>query len=233
MVDRQRLQTVLRRLPHTLVRHYDVNHVLYQLSDDVTDVLGVLGGGVSLLEDGTMRYGTASNERVARVERLQDRFDEGPCKLAATTGSPVVVDDLRRQCDRWPRFAPPAIERGLLAVLGIPMHIDGTTLGALNIYDDRARAWSDEELDTARLLADMATATIVMTDQLRSTELLASQLQHALDSRVVIEQAKGIVARARDVDVAVAFELLRRRARSTNRKLHDLATDIVEGTTEL
>ncbi|MBW3603475.1 MAG: GAF domain-containing protein [Actinobacteria bacterium] len=117
MVDRQRLQTVLRAFPHTLVRRYDVGHVLYQLSDDVTAVLEVTGSGVSLLEEDTLRFVSATSEQVEHVERLQDHFGEGSCEHAASTASPMVVDDLRMERDRWPKFAPAAADHGLFAVL--------------------------------------------------------------------------------------------------------------------
>lgn len=109
------------------------------------------------------------------------------------------------------------------------MHLDGTTIGALNVYADDPRAWTDDEVTAARLLADMATAYIVMVDQLHSAE----QPQHALESRVIIEQAKGIIATAHDIDMSAAFELLRRHARNGNRKLHDVAAEVVDGTLRL
>jgi GAF domain-containing protein len=125
----------------------------------------------------------------------------------------MVVDDLRTQSDRWPKFAPAVVDRGLPSVLGIPMHLEGTTIGALNVYADQPRAWTDDEVNAAQPLADMATAYVVMVGQLRSAEQLAEQLQHALDSRVIIEQAKGVLATARDIDISAAFELLRRGRR--------------------
>lgn len=233
MVDHQRFQTALREFAHTLVRRYEVGDVLYRLSDDVTDVLGVAGAGVSILTDGMLRFVTATSEQVEQVERLQDHYEQGPCDEAATTATAVVVDDLRAEVDRWPKFAPAAIEHGLRAVLGIPMHLDGTSIGALNVYDDQPRSWTDDELTTAWLLADMATAYIVMVSQLQTAEQLADQLQHALDSRVVIEQAKGALARAHDIDVSTAFDLLRRHARNTQRRLHDVAGEVVAGTIRL
>ena len=233
MVDQRRFRTALGGFAHTLVRRYEIGEVLYRLSDDVTDVLGVAGSGVSILDDVVLRFVTATSEQVEEIERLQDEYGEGPCGHAAATATTTVVDDLRTEVDRWPKFAPAAIERGLPAVLAIPMHIEGTTIGALNIYDDQPRTWTAEEVSAAQLLADMATAYIVMVGQLRSAEQLAEQLQHALDSRVVIEQAKGVLARTHDTDVSEAFERLRRYARSNNRKLHDVAGEVIDGTLDV
>jgi AmiR/NasT family two-component response regulator len=119
------------------------------------------------------------------------------------------------------------------AVMGIPMHIEGRAVGALNVYHREQRLWSDEEVSVAQVLADMATAYVVMVGELRSAEQVATQLQHALDSRVIIEQAKGGLARAHDIDVSTAFERLRRYARSNHRKLHDVAAEVVAGTLQL
>jgi GAF domain-containing protein len=232
MVDQQRLQFVLREFTHTLVRHYDVGEVLYQLSDHVTDVLGVTGSGVSLLDDADV-FVTATKEQVEQVERLQQHFQEGPCGDAATTGTVAIVADLDRSADRWPKYAPSAVERGMRGVMGIPMGFDGTAIGALNVYSSEPRNWTGDEISAARLLADMATAYVVMIDRLRSAEQLAGQLRQALDSRVVIEQAKGVLARSHDIDVSEAFERLRRYARGNNRRLHDAAAEVVAGTLHL
>ena len=233
MVDQQRLQTALREFASTLVRRYELGDVLYRFSDDVTDVLGVAGSGVSILDNGVLRFETATSDTVEEIERLQDDFGEGPCKDAAETAGSVAAVDLAAFNERWPKFAPASVEAGLSAVLGIPMHLEGTTIGALNIYDAAPRPWSDEDMAAAQLLADMATAYIMMVGQLRSAEQLADQLQDALDSRVVIEQAKGALARGLDIDVSTAFELLRRHARNNQRKLHDVAAEVIEGTLRL
>lgn len=233
MVDQHRLHRALRDFAHTLVRRYDVGDVLYRLSDDVTDVLGVTGSGVSLLDDGVLRFITATSDQIEEVERLQDQYEQGACEEATTTATAIAVCDLRMETDRWPKFAVAAVEHGLSAVLGIPMHVEDTTIGALNVYHDQPRAWTDEEISAAQLLADMASAYIVMVGQLHSVEELAGQLQHALDSRIVIEQAKGVLARSHASDMSTAFEVLRRYARSNNRNLHAVAADVVDGTLEL
>jgi GAF domain-containing protein len=140
MVDQQRLQFVLREFTHTLVRRYDVGEVLYQLSDHVTDVLGVTGSGVSILDDAdVLVFVTATNEQVEQVERLQQRFQEGPCGDDAATGAAAIIADLGRSADRWPKYAPSAVERGMRGVMGIPMGFDGTAIGALNVYSSEPR----------------------------------------------------------------------------------------------
>jgi GAF domain-containing protein len=229
MVDHRQLHAALRDFAHTLVRGYAVGDVLYRLSDDITEVLGVAGSGVSLLDGDDLVFVTATSDAVEHIERLQDHFGEGPCEDAASQASPVAIEDLAGHCDRWPRLAPAAVELGLPSVLAIPMHVDGRTVGAVNIYAEDRRTWTDEEVDAAQLLADMATSYILMVDQLRSAEQLADQLQHALDSRVVIEQAKGMVARTHDIGIPAALERLRRHARNTNQRLHAVAAQVIAG----
>lgn len=170
MVDQHRLQLALREFAYTLVRGYDVGDVLYRLSDHVSDVLNVTGSGVSILEDEELVFVTATNDILEDVERMQERFRQGPCVDAATAATSVVVDDLRSHRDRWPKYVPAVVDRGLSAVLGIPMHVDGKVVGALNVYTSEPRAWSEEEVGVAQLLADMATAYVVMVGQLRSAE---------------------------------------------------------------
>jgi len=234
MVDQPQLHATLREFAHTLVRRYEVGDVLYRLSDHVRDVLDVTGSGVSIREDDDqLVFVTATSNIIEEVERLQDQFGQGPCVEAAATATAVVIDDLRSHEHRWPAFGPAAVDRGLPAMLCIPMHVEGTVVGALNVYHSEPRAWSEEEVGAAQVLAEMATVYVVMVSQLRSAEQLAAQLQHALDSRVVIEQAKGVLARAHEVDVSGAFERLRRHARNNHRNLHDVAAEVVDGTLQL
>jgi len=234
MVDQHQLHATLREFAHTLVRRYEVGDVLYRLSDHVSDVLDVTGSGVSIRDDdGQLVFVTATSDVVEEVERLQEQFEQGPCVEAAMTTAAVVSDDLRSDEHRWPKFAPAAVDRGMCAALSIPMHVEGMVVGALNVYDSAPRSWSEDEVGAAQVLAEMATVYVVMVSQLRSAEQLAAQLQHALDSRVVIEQAKGVLARAHEVDVSAAFERLRRYARNNHRNLHDVAAEVVDGTLQL
>ena len=131
-----------------------------------------------------------------------------------------------------PDYYGVASANGCQAVLGVPMGVGETSVGALNIYQRRVHPWRDDELEAARLLAEMASWYILNLRRLTTAQQLVGQLQAALDSRVVIEQAKGIVATRRDVDMAVAFDLIRQHARDRDRKLHDVAGEIVSGDLE-
>lgn len=233
--DHARLHAALAEFVRTMVRDYDIGHTLDLLSDHVASILGIHGAGVSLAEDDEaegLQFVTATDERIARVEQLQSRLGEGPCHEAHATREAVLVDDLRT-ADQWGLFTPGALDAGMAAVAGIPMAVGADCIGALNLYHTQPHPWTDEDVAVARLLADMATGYILHAQKLQESQLLAEQLQHALDSRVVIEQAKGMIAARNGLDVNEAFGLLRGYARANNRRLHDAARGVVAGTVEL
>jgi len=219
----------LSAFAQTLVRSYDVGEVLYDLSDSVVQVLGATSGGVSLgAPDGSLRFVTATDDASTGAEMLQTESQEGPCNTAFSTGATVLVPDLKEE-QRWSQFTPGALGLGFRAVAGIPMCYEDRRLGALNVYYDRPVDWPPEDVEAAQLLADVATGYVRNLRQFDESRRLTEQLQHALDSRVVIEQAKGILAERLGTDVAAAFQLLRSHARGTGNRLHDVARDIVAG----
>lgn len=233
MVDHALLSRVLIEFAHTLVRRYDVGEVLYQLTDRTVEILGVAGAGVSLVDDGgRLRFVSATGENTTSLERLQEELQAGPCAQAHQSGKTVLVPDIEAATD-WPEYRATAIAGGLLAVVGIPMQIQDFRLGALNVYDDKLRVWPDDDVFVARALADMASSLVVNARELEQSRRVADQLRHALESRVVIEQAKGAITRERGVSVDEAFALLRSHARSHNRKLHDVARGVLDGSLQL
>jgi len=233
VADHALLGGVLKDFARTLVRPYDVGEVLYQLTDRTVEILGAAGAGVSLVDDdGKLRFVSATGEHTATVERVQEECQMGPCIEAHLSGSPVLVVDVA-DTEGWPLYRTTAVGAGLRAVAGIPMHIQHFRLGSLNIYDDKVRQWSTDDVEVAQALADMASSLVVNARQLEEHRRLAGQLQHALDSRVVIEQAKGSIARDLGISVDQAFGRLRDYARSHNRKLHDVARQALDGTIKL
>jgi signal transduction histidine kinase/DNA-binding response OmpR family regulator len=170
MIDQDRLQTALRAFTHTLVRHYDVRDVLQRLSEDVAEILDVAGCGLSILDGERLLPVAATTPLVTRAEQLQVDLREGPCVDAAELSKPVVVTELDEERHRWPSFAPAAAGLGVTAVLGMPLHVDGAGVGALAVWATRPRAWSDDDVDVARLLADMATSYAIMVSELRTAE---------------------------------------------------------------
>jgi GAF domain-containing protein len=211
----------------TLVRRFDISDVLYELTTRVTTVLELTSAGVSLVLDGRLRFVTALDETTASLERVQEEEQAGPCIEAYRSGEPVLVSKLKEVDDRWPAFARQARKIGFEAVAGIPMRLDGESLGAVDLYHTDARDWSSDDVRVARVLADMATSYVVNASELERQQRTAEQLQLALESRVIIEQAKGILAAERRVSVDQAFELLRRHARSHNADLRTTAEAVV------
>ena len=233
MVDREALHGALTDFVRASVADYGIGDMLYRLTDAAVTVLACEGAGVSVGDGtGSLRFITATDERIVRIEEEQVRDQQGPCHDAYTTGEMVAVENLSDAQDRWPDYYEVAFTNGCQAVLGVPMGVGETSFGALNIYQRQVHPWRDDELEAAQLLAEMASGYILNLRRLTTAQQLAGQLQAALDSRVVIEQAKGIVATRRDVDMASAFDLIRRHARDNNRKIHDVAGEIVSGDLE-
>lgn len=221
------LLEALCRFATVLPSAYDAAMALEELTDTAVELLDLSSSGVSLEEAGHLRFVTASDHMASELELAQERLQEGPCHEALRRGVPVTTDDLPTDADRWPLYGARAAELGIRAVAGLPMRLAGVPVGALNLYSTTARTWSTEDVDIAQVLADAATGYVVNAVKLHQRERLSEQLQHALTSRVVVEQAKGITANDRGVGVDEAFEIIRSHARSHNASLHDVATAIV------
>jgi hypothetical protein len=154
---------------------------------------------------------------------------EGPCLEAFSIGVAVAAPDLVRGGHQWPSFRAHALALGFLGAYAVPLCLHGETIGALNLFCTTHDGLDDDEMRTAHRLATMATLGIVNHRVLRRHELLSEQLQRALDVRVVVEQAKGVVAARAGVAMGTAFELLRAAARASRRPLVDVAGDVVQG----
>lgn len=211
----------------TLVRHFDISDVLYDLTTRVTTVLEVASAGVSLVQDGRLRFVTALDETTASLERVQESEQAGPCVEAFRTGEPLLVSSIDRAEQRWPAFVAQARSVGFAAVAGIPMRLDGERLGALDVYHTSPREWSDDDVRVARVLADMASSYVVTASELERQQRTTEQLQRALDSRVIIEQAKGVIAAERKITIDQAFDVLRSHARSHNADLRTVAEAVI------
>ncbi|WP_137122392.1 GAF domain-containing protein [Segeticoccus rhizosphaerae] len=206
---------------------YEVDAVLDELAERVTSVLGLLGSGVSLHKGERLEVVTAVDSRIAAVELAQQDSQDGPCVEAARTGRVVSVDDLSIDVDRWPDYQRAARQAGVLAVASLPMRLAGRTVGALNLYSENRRQWSTEDLAAATVMADMATAYLINASEQRRQVELNEQLQHALDARVIIEQAKGMVATRQQISVELAYERIRAHARRRNATVRAVAEAIV------
>lgn len=226
MVDHRLLTEALSEFARTLVGRFAVSEVLHDLSRRVVGVLELDGAGVSLHDGTRLRFVTALDERTAGLEQVQEREQLGPCVDAWRSGEVVAVQEVAH-VRRWGAYRDAAVAAGVVAVAGLPMHRDGEPIGALDLYCGGRRPWDDDDIAAARLLADVATSYVVNASELDRQRRLAEQLQAALDSRVIIEQAKGMLAADRGIGVDDAFDRLRRQARNTNATLRAVADALV------
>jgi GAF domain-containing protein len=220
-------------LADTLVDDFDIVDLLTALSDRCVEVLDVSTVGIMLVDaNGELRAMASSSEVMRVVELFELQSKEGPCLDSHRSGQPI--DELLAPAtDRWPTFAPVALAAGFRAAAAIPMRLRDQIIGALNLFQTEARALSGDDSLVARALADIATIAILQHRKIAEADVLNDQLNHALTSRIIIEQAKGIVAERQQLDMPDAFDRLRAYARTNNRRLHDVAMEIVGGTLDI
>lgn len=228
-VDHRGFWRVLERFAGTLVDRYELDDVLGQLGVDIAEVLEVAGAGVMLVDEaGSLRFCSTNNEVLHKLEGLQIDLDEGPCLLAYRSGEIVLAEDLRED-PRFPSFGPRALEAGMAAVYSFPMRLDHHVIGALNLYAEHPGAFAAEQIEVGGVFADVATSYLLNARDIAQRDLLTRQLQHALDSRVLIEQAKGYVAALSGADPAEAFELVRGYARRNQIRVRVVARRLLRG----
>ena len=218
----------LSRFSVVLPEHHALDAAaLAELTKSVTAVLGLGGSGVTMAEEGQLHFVTAVTQDSKELELSQEEHQEGPCRDAYETGEVVRVTDVRQESARWPDYSATATRLGLAGVAGIPMRHADEIIGALNIYSREPRVWSDEDIAVAVVLADVATSYVLNASKLHDQKQLSEQLQGALESRVVIEQAKGITAQQKSVSVDEAYQLMRGHARNNHASLRVVAEAIV------
>ncbi|GHC85758.1 transcriptional regulator [Nocardiopsis terrae] len=218
------------QMADTLVDDYDVPEVLHQLATHCVNLIGISAAGLLLSDQrGSLQLVASSNERTRLLELFQLQADEGPCIESFRTGDTVTAADLSTTTDRWPVFTPQALEQGFLAVHAVPLRLRGNVIGTLNLFNQRPGALSAEDAKVARALADIATIGILQERTIRHGEVLTEQLQGALNSRITIEQAKGLLAHAGGLDMEQAFQALRRFARAQHTGLSDIAHRLASG----
>jgi GAF domain-containing protein len=227
------LADVFVEMADTLVDDFDVIDFLHVLTERCVQVLGVSAAGL-LITDGqdTLQLVAASSERTRLLELFQLQTDQGPCVDCFRTGRPVSVADLP-SAGRWPRFTAAAAEVGFAAVHALPMRLRAEVIGALNLFDTDPGPLDEGKLRIGQAMADVATIGLLQHRAIRSRDLITEQLQTALNSRVLIEQAKGVLAERLHLDVAEAFTMLRNGARSNNRRLSELAQAIIDGSEQI
>jgi transcriptional regulator with GAF, ATPase, and Fis domain len=229
-MDGQLLSEAFVELTDTMVADFDVIDFLHVLTSRSVELLDVSAAGLLLADlRGELRVVAASSEAVRLLELFQLQSDQGPCLDCFRSGRPVAAIDLSAD-RRWPRFAAAAGQAGFAAVQALPMRLRDQIIGALNLFRATPGAFDPASVRIGQALADVATIGLLNERSMRRSDTLNEQLQTALNSRVVIEQAKGKLAERLGIDMNQAFTLLRDQARNRNQRLSDLARAFVDGT---
>ncbi|POX42834.1 transcriptional regulator [Streptomyces sp. Ru73] len=220
-------------LAEALVGDYDVIHYLHTLTDLCVQVLEVSAAGV-LLSDGNGHSveAAASDERTYALELASVEWDEGPCRDCTRDGTAIAETylDTAEARARWPHFAERALAVGFTSVVAAPLRLGDRTLGALNLFREENVPLPPGRLRLSQALADNATLGIIQQRTVHEQLTVNAQLQRTLDSRALIEQAKGFLAHRHDISPDAAFVLLRRYAHRHRTRLTDLARSVLDGT---
>ena len=231
MAREQELLAAFIEFADTFVDEYDVVDFLHRLASRCIDLLDASEAGIMLADnDGALRYVASSSERMRLIELFELQHDQGPCVDAFRDGVAVHSSLIGDAQTRWPDFAPHAVAVGFVSVSALPMRLRNQVIGALNLFSTTDTPLANDDQEVAQALADIATIGILQERALNDARVIASQLEAALQSRIVIEQAKGIVAERNRVAIDAAFTMLRTYARTHNRLLSQVAHDVIDGT---
>jgi GAF domain-containing protein len=233
MNECQRLAEVFVELADTLIDNFDVVDFLQTLTDRCVELLDTDASGLMLTDQrGGLRLMAATLERARVLELFELQVQEGPCLECFTTGQAITNVELTEAeaMRRWPVFTPAAVEAGFGATHALPMRLRGRVIGALNLFNDQQTHLSDSDLGVGQAMADVATIGLLHQRNTHEQTILSEQLQTALHSRILVEQAKGALAALAGIGVNEAFTKMRTHARSHNLRLSDVATAVVEGT---
>jgi GAF domain-containing protein len=223
-----KLSAAFVKLADTLVDEFDVVDLLHWLVEECTDILDTQAGGLMLVDPaGQLQLVASTSEEAELVEVFQLAAGDGPCLECFRTGTAVTVGDIEAGRDRWPGFSTEALRLGFRSVHATPLRLRGQTLGTMNLFSEHVGALIGEDIAVAQALADVATIGILQERNIRSANLVSEQLQNALNSRILIEQAKGVLSATSNLSMADAFVALRSYARSHNQPLRQVADDVI------
>ncbi|HWL35433.1 MAG TPA: GAF and ANTAR domain-containing protein [Frankiaceae bacterium] len=227
MTREELLTQTFVELADTLVTGFDIVELLHMLASRCVDLADVDAAGIMLADEaGSLRVVASSSERIYLLELFEVQHSEGPCLDAYETARPVVAD--LHDTEAWPTVRAEALRNGFQSVVALPMRLRTESIGALNLFRNERGTLPDSDVAVCRALADMATIGLLHERAVREARLLAEQLQSALNTRVLIEQAKGVVAERLRGDMDEAFGWLRTHARNNNLLIGDVARGVVE-----
>jgi GAF domain-containing protein len=231
MTDESRESQLSRafvRLADTLVADFDVVDLLHWLVEECTRILDTQAGGLMLVDPaGQLQLVASTSEKAELVEVFQLAAGEGPCLDCYRNGAAVTVGDIDAASQRWPEFAAMALKQGFRSVHSTPLRLRGEIIGTMNLFSVHLGELRTEDISVAQALADVATIGILQERNVRSANLVAEQLQHALDSRILIEQAKGVLASSAGMTMDEAFSAMRTYARNGSVTLRKVADDVI------
>ncbi|GAA4719762.1 GAF and ANTAR domain-containing protein [Nocardioides conyzicola] len=228
-VSADRLAEVLVQVADTLVDEFDLIEFLQMVAGSTSELVHTEGAGILLADHhGGLQLMAATDERAEMLELFQIQHEEGPCQDCYRQGRPVVDIDLAEAVSVWPRFAPRAVAAGFRSVHAFPLRLRQTVIGAINLFGTHSEPMGPVDVRVVQALADVATIGLLQERAIRRGEELTGQLQGALNNRIVIEQAKGVLAQVHAVSVDDAFDLLRSYARSHRRGLSEVARAVIE-----
>lgn len=224
------LVATLVELADNLVDNYDVIDLLSMLSARCVEAIDVAAAGVMLgLPGGELQFMASSNESMRVLELFQIQANEGPCVDCYTTGTAIINLELTDPDEHWPHFTPRALAQGFRSVHCLPMRLRGRTIGALNLFRTDVGLLTPADVVVVQGLADVATIAILQHQSSLSAKMLNDQLSFALNSRIIIEQAKGMISQSGNCTMEDAFAQLRQHARNNNLRLTDVANGVVSG----
>jgi GAF domain-containing protein len=231
MTREQRLGRVFVELADTLVDDFDVIDLMHLLCERSVELLDADAAGLILADQhGLLQVMASTTEEARLLELFVLQNDEGPCLDCFTTGQQVVNVDFSEFSERWPRFTAAITAAGFRSTHALPLRLRGQVIGALNLFCARRTTLSQEDIDLGQALCDIATVALLQERVVRSGEILAEQLQSALNSRIVIEQAKGVLAASAGLSLNDAFTLMRDYARHNHLHLSAIAAEITNRT---
>lgn len=226
-----RLVQAFVELADTLVNDFDIVDFLHLLVRRAIEGLDAAEAGILLADaGGGLHLMASSSERTRSLELFQLQNEEGPCLDCFHSGQPVTIENLEVEVDRWPRFVPAALDAGFASVHGMPMRLRDERIGVLNVFGARPGTLADADASVGRAMADIATIGILQQRAIHQAQVTVEQLEVALTSRIMIEQAKGVLAERAGLAMDESFERLRAYARRSNRGISDVAQGLIEGT---
>jgi GAF domain-containing protein len=225
----QRINEAFVKVADTLMDSYDIVDLLSTLVRECTDLLGVEAGGMLIADTfGNLELVASTSEEAEFVEVMQLAAGAGPCVDCFTTGAAVSVEDITATGDTWPQFTAAALQRGFRSLHATPMRLRGRVIGTMNLLGTRPGVFDERDTALAQALADVAIIGILQERSLRDPQIISEQLHLALDTRVMIEQAKGVLSHVHSMSMEDAFGALRTYARDHRMTLRDLAGGVID-----